>query len=172
MTDLQVSLKYYQNKRAINILIPALNRLHLCMGDEKPLQELFSRTQMVTPGVQQCLSDFERRPPTTEVQNSLKFSIFLIIQVTTVKLRPIYQSHRELQNNTKHETTKNIYSQDITRDIWIFLLLGEKSERGEERRGEGVINEQGERCCLLSLEISSPGQFYGFIAWHLQCVSS
>ncbi len=30
-----------------------------------------------------------------------------------------------------------------------------------------VVNEQGERCCLLSLEISSPDKLYCFIAWHL-----
>ncbi len=30
--------------------------------------------------------------------------------------------------------------------MWIFLLLREKSERGEERRGrKGVVNEQGDK---------------------------
>ncbi len=62
--------------------------------------------------------------------------------------------------------------------IYIFLmtfecnLLGEKRERQRWQGEKGVVNEQGERCCLLSLEISSPDKFYYFIAWHLFCVSS
>ncbi len=58
MTDLQLSLKYYQNKRPINIYSLLQNRLHLCMGDEKTSVGAVLVPQMVTP-VEQCLSDFE-----------------------------------------------------------------------------------------------------------------
>ncbi len=57
--------------------------------------------------------------------------------------------------------------------IYIYETFWGKRGRGRDGRGEKeIVNEQGERCCLLSLEISSPDKFYCFIACHLFCVSS
>ncbi len=78
-----------------------------------------------------------------------------------MKLKPFYQSHRDLYNDTKHEGVK----QQIHKIH--HLWLGGEAWEGRGREEKGVINEHGGKFGQGGVIFSSPDYFYCFVAWHL-----
>ncbi len=82
-----------------------------------------------------------------------------------MKLKPFYQSHRDLYNDTKHEGVK----QQIHKihHLWYISVLGREAWEGRGREEKGVINEHGGKFGQGGVIFSSPDYFYCFVAWHL-----